>query len=112
MEMQSEMTSPALLDLLRLLDAAAIVLWLDGGWGVDELLERQTRRHKDVDVIVRVADVPRLREILGRRGFVVRDGMPPHSFILADGGGLDVDVHAVVFDEAGNGVYRMQNGED
>jgi lincosamide nucleotidyltransferase A/C/D/E len=106
------MTSAALLELLRLLDDAAIPVWLDGGWGVDALLERQTRQHRDVDVIVRVADVPRLRELLGRRGFAVREGTLPDSFVLADGAGLEVDVHAVVFDDAGNGVYRMQNGQD
>lgn len=32
--------------------------------------------------------------------------------MLADGAGLEVDVHAVVFDADGNGVYQMQNGED
>jgi len=56
--------------------------------------------------------VPQLQEILGRKEFAVKEGLPPNSFVLADGSGLEVDVHAVVFDESGNGVYRMQNGED
>jgi hypothetical protein len=30
---------------------------------------------------------------------------------LADRAGLEIDVHAVLFDGEGNGVYRMQNGE-
>ena len=110
--MTPEVTSSALLELLQVLDAAAIPVWLDGGWGVDALLERQTRPHKDVDIIVRVADAPRLQEVLGRRGFVFKEGILPTSFVLADGCGLEVDVHAVVFDGDGNGVYRMQNGED
>jgi lincosamide nucleotidyltransferase A/C/D/E len=105
-------TSTALLELLRLLDDAGISVWLDGGWGVDALLEIQTRAHKDVDLILRVVDVPMLQEILGIRGFAVRSGAPPYSFVLADGAGLEVDVHAVVFDDRGNGVYRMENGED
>ena len=46
------------------------------------------------------------------RGFTVKEGEPPHSFVLANDTGLDVDIHAVTFDDAGNGVYRMQNGED
>jgi hypothetical protein len=29
-----------------------------------------------------------------------------------DSGGREVDVHAVRFDDKGNGVYRMQNGND
>jgi lincosamide nucleotidyltransferase A/C/D/E len=107
-----EMTSLALVELLRLLDDAAIPVWLDGGWGVDALLGMQTRPHKDVDIILRVADVPKLQEVLGCRGFAVREGVLPNSFVLDNGSGLEVDVHAVVFDDAGNGVYRMQSGED
>src|SRR6185369_5370612 len=111
METKPEMTSSCLLEVLQVLKDAAISVWLDGGWGVDALLETQTRPHKDVDIIVRVTDVPKLREILAHRGFAVREGSPPDSFVLADGAGLEVDVHAVVFDDEGNGVYRMQNGE-
>lgn len=109
---EAEMTSRALAELLGLFEGAQIPVWLDGGWGVDALLGAQTRRHKDVDVIVAVVDVPRLQELLLRRGFTVKEGKPPDSFVLADGAGLEVDIHAVVFDDEGNGVYRMQNGED
>jgi lincosamide nucleotidyltransferase A/C/D/E len=112
MAAEPEMSSSDLIELLHLIDEASIDVWLDGGWGVDALLGRQTRRHKDADIILRVSDVPKLREILGRRRFVVKDGTPPNSFVLSNGLGLEVDVHAVVFDDDGNGVYRMQNGED
>ena len=107
-----EMTSSDLIDLLRLLDDSSIEVWLDGGWGVDALLHEQTRRHMDVDIIVRLSDVSELRNLLQRRGFALKEGSPPNSFVLADGLGLEVDVHAVVFDDADNGVYRMENGED
>jgi lincosamide nucleotidyltransferase A/C/D/E len=106
------MTSTALVELLRLFDDASIPVWLDGGWGVDALLEAQTRPHHDVDLILRVSDVPALREVLGPRGFAPKEGEPPDSFVLADASGLEVDVHAVVFDQEGNGVCHMQNGED
>ena len=112
MAQPSEMTSADLIDLLRLLDEASIDIWLDGGWGVDALLETQTREHKDADVIVRVPDVPKLRQILGQKGFVIKNGSPPNSFLLVDDSGREIDVHAVVFDVSGNGVYRMENGED
>jgi lincosamide nucleotidyltransferase A/C/D/E len=107
-----EMSSSALLELLQLIGSAAIPVWLDGGWGVDALLGMQTRRHKDADIVVAVADVAKLEEILGRRGFAFRRGTPPHSFVLADDSGLEIDVHAIVFDAEGNGVYRMESGED
>lgn len=106
------MTSAALVELLQLFEEGGIEVWLDGGWGVDALLEGQTRPHKDVDIILRVADTPRLQQILEGRGFAIKEGPPPDSFVLADGSGLEVDVHAVTFDADGNGVYRMQNGEE
>jgi lincosamide nucleotidyltransferase A/C/D/E len=106
------MTSSALVELLRWLDDAAIPVWLDGGWGVDALLQTQTRPHKDVDLVLQVADVPKVQEILGRRGFAIQQGTPPHSFVLANGAGLEVDIHAVNFDDDGNGIYRMENGQD
>ena len=112
MEPTPEMSAEALGELLELFESAGIPVWLDGGWGVDALLRTQTRPHKDVDIVLPVKDVPRLRELLAARGFSVLAGKPPDSFVLADGAGLEVDVHAVTFDREGDGVYRMQNGED
>lgn len=109
---QLEMTTAALIELLELLENAGIQVWLDGGWGVDALLESQSRLHKDVDLILRVTDVPMIQEVLGKRGFKTKEGVLPHSFVLADGLGLEVDIHSVVFDHEGNGRYRMRNGED
>jgi lincosamide nucleotidyltransferase A/C/D/E len=91
---------------------ASTSVWLDGGWGVDALLGSQSREHRDLDIVLCRSDVPKLQTVLARRGFAVLNGKPPDSFVLADGSGLEVDVHAVVFDDKGDGVYRMQNGKD
>ena len=108
----SEMTIEALVVLLRLFESAGIEVWLDGGWAVDAVLGVQTRPHKDVDIILRVADLPKLRESLAQRSFEIRNGGTESNFVLADRSGLEVDVHAIVFDRDGNGVYRMENGSD
>ncbi len=110
--MNPEMTEAALVNLLRLFESACIEVWLDGGWAVDALLGEQTRSHKDVDIIVRVAYLPSLREVLAARGFEVKSGGRDSNFVLADHSGLEIDVHAIVFDSDGNGVYRMENGSD
>lgn len=112
MDPKPEMPSSSLVELLQSIEDAAISVWLDGGWGIDALLETQTRAHRDVDIILPVEDVGKLQELLARRGFAIREGAPPDSFVLTNGSGLEVDVHAVAFDADGNGVYRMQNGED
>lgn len=110
--MKPEMSSGALIDLLQLFESAGIEVWLDGGWAVDALLGAQTRPHKDVDIILRLADLPKLREILESRGFEMQPGGRESNFVLADHSGLEVDVHAIVFDRDGNGVYLMENGSD
>jgi lincosamide nucleotidyltransferase A/C/D/E len=106
------MTISALASLLHLFEAEGLVVWLDGGWGVDALLGEQTRPHGDVDLVVALEDVPRLEAALARRGFGYKRGTRPTAFVLGDADGLEVDIHAVRFDEAGNGVYRMENGAD
>jgi lincosamide nucleotidyltransferase A/C/D/E len=98
--------------VLDRLEAGAIEAWLEGGWGVDALLGEQTRPHEDLDLIVRVDDVPGMMEVLGREGFQLVEGVPDSNFVLRDASGRSVDVHPVRFDDDRNGVYRMANGED
>ena len=106
------MIADALVELLGVFERAGIEVWLDAGWAVDAALGEQTRPHKDVDVILRLSDVPRLLDVLDARRFEVQDGGTDSNFVLADRSGLEIDVHAVVFDREGNGVYRMSNGSD
>lgn len=110
--MNPEMPAEAAVDLLRLFEGEGIDMWLDGGWGVDAALGEQTRSHKDLDIIVQISDLPRLIQVIGAQGFGIKEGGTESNFVLADSNGLEVDVHAFVLDETGNGVYRMSNGED
>ncbi len=52
--------------IYQYLQINGIPVWLSGGWGIDALLGEQTRLHKDLDVIMLLDDVVRLRELLGR----------------------------------------------
>lgn len=106
------MTAQDLVELLSLFEEAGIEVWLDGGWAVDALLGVQTRPHKDVDIIVRVSDLPALIDLLGNRGFHIQPDGTQSNFVLADDYGHEVDVHAIDFDEDGNGVYRMPDGSN
>jgi lincosamide nucleotidyltransferase A/C/D/E len=51
--------------------AAGVRCWVAGGWGIDALLGRQTRRHYDLDLIVSDTrdDVERVGQVLAREGF-------------------------------------------
>lgn len=106
------MTVADVLEILDRLEGAGIESWLDGGWGVDALLGEQTRPHNDLDLIVRVADVAKMRRALDGDGFRLVTGVPDANFVLRDAAGREIDVHPVRFDGEGNGIYRMDNGED
>lgn len=107
-----KMTAADVIGILDLLEAAGVESWLDGGWGVDALLGEQTRDHDDVDLVLRVSDVPAMRDALAGEGFELNRGEPDSNYVLRDGRGREIDVHPIRFDEGGNGVYRMENGED
>jgi lincosamide nucleotidyltransferase A/C/D/E len=98
--------------VLSRLDSAGICVWLDGGWGVDALLGEETREHDDLDLVVARSDVPCRVTELGRDGYAVAKGELPMAVVLLDGAGRQVDVHPVEFDEAGDGIYRMDDGRD
>lgn len=53
----------------RLLAAADIPHWLVGGWGIDVLLGRITRRHGDIDLAAWSRDGPRVEVMLVAQGF-------------------------------------------
>ena len=97
-------------EVLDWLDEAGIDAWLDGGWAVDAILGEQTRPHADVDLIVKVDDLPELRRTLEGQGFAEVPGGTDSNFVLGDAQGRVVDVHAVRIDEAGDGIYRMADG--
>lgn len=99
--------------LVTLLEARDVAVWLDGGWGVDALLERQTREHDDLDLVVSLASVPALLLAMRRAGYEHVAGAAPGSVVLVDDAGRQVDVHPIVLDEArGGGVYVMDDGRE
>jgi lincosamide nucleotidyltransferase A/C/D/E len=104
------MEAEHVVELVDLLERSGIAVWLDGGWGVDALVGRQTRPHDDLDLVAELSDVPELQSLLAERGYVLRGGGAPMSFELIDVDGRQVDVHPVVFDEGGDGIYRMRTG--
>jgi lincosamide nucleotidyltransferase A/C/D/E len=93
--------------LCRRLEEQSVGFWLIGGWGVDALLHRQTRLHKDLDVLVRLSDLPALRRVLDEDAFTRTlvweenrwveqpDGPWPTAFVESDPSGRALDVHLV-----------------
>jgi lincosamide nucleotidyltransferase A/C/D/E len=54
--------------IIERLSAGRIQVWVCGGWGIDALLGRETRPHKDLDILAQLDDIVRARELLERDG--------------------------------------------
>jgi lincosamide nucleotidyltransferase A/C/D/E len=74
---------------------------------VDALLHRETRPHKDLDLLVALGDLPTLWKLLDDHGFTLRyvwqenhwvdeeSHRWPTAFVVADGQGRELDVHVI-----------------
>jgi lincosamide nucleotidyltransferase A/C/D/E len=95
--------------VLSRLDAAGVAWWVDGGWGVDALLGRQTRHHDDLDFAVRAEDIVRLPQIFPEFRRIDEDQWPS-AYVLRDHSGRELDFHPLEFDEHGNGWQAQLDG--
>jgi lincosamide nucleotidyltransferase A/C/D/E len=100
-------------DVVRVLTAlneADVDVWVDGGWGVDALIGRESRRHKDLDLLVFVADVERAAEVLVEQGFGHLAGPSPAG-LYCDAADRRVDV-SVVTPAGATGGYVHETSHD
>jgi lincosamide nucleotidyltransferase A/C/D/E len=105
-----EMTAKDVIEIVNLLNQNDIEVIIDGGWGVDALLEKQTRTHADLDVAVKHQDVPTLRALMEAKGYheVPWGDTWECNFVLGDDSGHLFDVHSCTFDKAGNNVFGVK----
>ncbi len=105
--MAGAMSAEQAQSIYRLLDQFGVRCWVMGGWGVDALLGRVTREHKDLDLLVHMADLPRYADVVRSQGFdrslewsesqaIEVDTMPFDSaFVDAHPDGREIDVHVI-----------------
>jgi lincosamide nucleotidyltransferase A/C/D/E len=112
-EVNAAVIDSAACRVLDRLEGAGLVVWLDGGWGVDALLGRQTRPHGDLDLVIARDDLAAAQLTLAGAGFAhdaaAVPGMPARLVLVHDDG-RQVDLHAVVFDRHGNGWQELGAG--
>lgn len=107
---KGEVTERDAVELLDLIESVGIEVYVDGGWGVDALLGRQTRPHLDLDIALPYRDVPLLRRLLIIAGFVqipTADAWE-HNFVVHDEKLRRIDVHSYVLDDHGNNVGGVE----
>ncbi|HKE67879.1 MAG TPA: hypothetical protein VKB55_01410 [Nocardioidaceae bacterium] len=90
--------------LLTALDAHGVAVCVGGGWAVDALVGRPTRRHADLDVWVDAADTEGLFAAFVDEGVDRIHPWPgdrPWNFVLHDGHTRRVDLH--LYETLGDG---------
>ena len=109
--MSGGMPVEAVLAVVDALERAGVRAWLDGGWGVDALVGRQTRAHRDLDLALDVRDEAAALAALRTRGYEVETDERPTRVELAARDERWVDVHPLTFDAGGDGIQRGPAGE-
>ena len=98
-----DLTGREVVFLVAALQRAGVRCWLDGGWGVDALLGRQTRPHDDLDLVVVAEDVdPTLLDALAPLHFTIKEDRRPTRLVLRDHADRQVDVRPVARDAVGD----------
>lgn len=111
---RSVMSAADAVALYQGLEAHGVRIWIDGGWGVDALLGKQTRPHDDLDIVIQEKDLAAMRSFLEAEGMCdsPRSDTRAWNFVLADARGRKIDIHVIVLDNDGNGIYGpRQNGQ-
>ncbi|GAB2608720.1 nucleotidyltransferase domain-containing protein [Pseudactinotalea suaedae] len=104
------MDDDAVLAVLDSLAAAGCRAWVAGGWGVDALIGRQTRRHRDLDLAIDARAEDAALHALAEHGYAVETDWRPVRVELAAPGDRWVDLHPVLLDDYGNGTQQDLDG--
>ena len=108
------MSATDVVEIIDEFELAGVDVWIDGGWGVDALLGEQTRHHEDLDIVIQQSDVIKLCELLEAKGCkeVKLEIARPFNFVFGDKKNHEIDIHVIVFDNEGNGIYGpAEDGE-
>ena len=96
--------------LYNLFKKNGIQVWIDGGWGIDALIGKQTRHHDDLDIAVNRKDEKKLRSLLTSNGYdieIKRDYTSDWNYVLGDKKGNKIDIHVFEFDAQGKNIYGI-----
>jgi len=104
------MPSHEVVRVVDVLETQGLHVWLDGGWGVDALVGRQTRRHEDLDIAILLSEADAVITALTGLGYRVHDDAMPTRLDLRDDQDHRVDLHPLTFDEHGNGLQQLPDG--
>lgn len=94
-------------EVVRLLEDGGIPIWLDGGWGIDALLGKETRKHRDLDFMLPLERLPTAQSVLSNIGFKkdADQTVMPTRCVLRNTDDLEIDIHPVTFKPDGSAIH-------
>jgi lincosamide nucleotidyltransferase A/C/D/E len=97
------MSEQDVVDLLNISKQIDIPVWIDGGWGVDALVGRQTRQHNDVDVFVELKNGNKFIQMLLSKDYneVKMDYTTENHTVWQDSDNRVIDLHLFEIKEDG-----------
>lgn len=108
---QADVTSKdSFFEILNLLEELEIRYWVDGGWGVDVLIGRQTRAHRDVDINFDDAFTQVLLNALEAAGYTITTDWRPCRIELHHPAHGYIDIHPLRLGEAGDAKQAAPDG--
>ncbi len=105
------MTAADVCAVVDALERSKLFVSVDGGWGVDALLGRQTRPHDDLDLVIDIEQVRTVCECLGACGYSMQADEMPTRFVLVTDGDRRIDFHPMYFDATGFAHQRLPGGK-
>jgi len=98
------------LKILNELKSKNIEVVVDGGWGIDALIGRQTRPHSDLDIAIKRQDSQKLRDLLSSLNYKEqqRADASAWNYVMVDNNGHEIDIHVYEFDDDAKNVYGIQ----
>lgn len=100
-DMKDFTTTEDLMKVISLLEEANIKYWIDGGWGIDILFGKQTRKHRDIDVDFDAKYTEKLLIILKNNGFKVKTDWTPVRIELYSNEWGYLDIHPFILNNDG-----------
>lgn len=90
-------------EILEMLSEASVKVFLDGGWGVDALIGRETRIHNDIDLFVEKKDYCITISVITGKGYreVIMDYTTDSHTVWKDDNGRIIDLHSFEYVEDG-----------
>lgn len=103
---QKPMSAETLIKIHDDLKNLGVEMILDGGWGVDALLGKQTREHRDVDFFIDQKDLEMVKKYFADQGYKPSETEPATAWhFLLESNEYAVDIHVLDIDGKGRGWY-------